>query len=128
MEAWGDSLEEVFASAAEALTGVMVRDTQSISASQNQPVTLASEKLDLLLYKFLEELLYLKDTQQFLVTRPTVQVEQTDGAWTLTAIVSGEKLNPSRHEQIVDVKAVTMHDLWVRQDGPSWRAHVVLDI
>jgi SHS2 domain-containing protein len=127
-EAWGDSLEDVFASAGEALTGVMVRDTQSISPTQSQAVHLASDRLDLLLYKFLEELLYLKDTRQFLATRSTVQVKQADGSWSLTAVVSGEPLDPSRHEQIVDVKAVTMHDLWVRLDGQSWRAHVVLDI
>lgn len=46
----------------------------------------------------------------------------------LTADAYGERLNPARHDLIVDVKAVTLHRFKVEQTVRGWEALVVLDI
>ncbi len=44
------------------------------------------------------------------------------------AELSGERLNPARHDLRVDVKAVTMHRFSVEERNSRWRAVVVLDV
>jgi SHS2 domain-containing protein len=127
-EAWGKDLDEVFSSAAEALTGVMIGNPESIRPRDKREMTLSDDRLDLLLLNFLEQLVYYKDTSKFLASRTEVRITKTAGAWTLAASVMGEVLDAERHQQAVDVKAVTLHNLSLVQQDERWRAHVVLDI
>ncbi|NTV43837.1 MAG: archease, partial [Syntrophobacteraceae bacterium] len=41
---------------------------------------------------------------------------------------SGEKIDPDRHDLIVDVKAVTFHHFRVEQTRHGWEAMVILDL
>jgi SHS2 domain-containing protein len=74
----------------------------------------------LLLVGWLEELIYLAETEAFVPER----IESLDGGdgW-LHARVEGHAGEPSHL-----VKAVTLHRLEFRQHGQSWRARVVLDV
>jgi SHS2 domain-containing protein len=40
----------------------------------------------------------------------------------------GEVLDPMRHDQVVDVKAVTLHRFQVARSPEGWKAFVILDI
>ncbi|MFB3925099.1 MAG: archease [Syntrophales bacterium] len=53
---------------------------------------------------------------------------QTDGHGTLKAIAEGEVLDPERHSQRVDVKAVTLHRFRLDRTEHGWEATVILDI
>ena len=46
----------------------------------------------------------------------------------LEATGAGEPLDPARHSQRVDVKAVTLHHFALSQTPRGWEAHVILDI
>ena len=87
-----------------------------------------SESLDLALLRFLEELVYYKDTEQLLLRPAGVAVVQRDGRWVIDGSLEGEFIDASRHELCADVKAVTLHRLEVRRANGSWEATVVLDI
>jgi SHS2 domain-containing protein len=127
-EAWGTELAEVFSSAAEALTSIMIRNPESIEPRDTRVIRMDGDHLDLLLLNFIEQFIYFKDTGQFLTTRPWVRISKNGDQWVLNASARGEALDGQRHHQVVDVKAVTLHNLsLVREDG-GWRAHVVLDI
>ncbi|AJE03298.1 archease [Geobacter pickeringii] len=127
-EAWGGSLEEMFVAAADALTNVMVADLSSIAPIQAIPVDLEHEAVDLLLFNFLEELVYLKDARRLLlrISQPTIL--HTASTFALHAVARGEEIDPQRHHLIVDVKAVTLHRFEVIQHHDSWQATVILDI
>jgi SHS2 domain-containing protein len=127
-EAWGKDLDEVFSSAGEALTGVMIGNPESIRPSDKREMTLSDDRLDLLLLNFLEQLVHYKDTSKFLASRTEVRITKTGEAWTLGASAMGEVLDAERHQQVVDVKAVTLHNFSLVQQDGRWRAHVVLDI
>ncbi|PSO67356.1 MAG: hypothetical protein BRC42_16445 [Cyanobacteria bacterium QS_1_48_34] len=43
-------------------------------------------------------------------------------------LIQGETLDPNPHQQIVDVKAVTLHHFQLEQTGEVWTATVILDI
>jgi SHS2 domain-containing protein len=127
-EAWGDSLEAMFASAAEATVNVMVEDLDAIGTQVDRAVQVESEARDLLLFDFLQEFIYYKDAQQLLLRPAEVRIEHTEGRFVADARLVGEKLDPERHSLVVDVKAVTLHRFRVEKAERGWEAFVILDI
>ncbi len=127
-EAWGKDLDEVFRDAGNALTNVMIENPEAIEPGIKQLIEIDNENLDLLLYNFLEQIIYYKDARQLLLKVAMVKVTNTGNLWHLNAIANGETIDPTRHRQVVDVKAVTLHHFSLVRDGEGWRAHVVLDI
>jgi SHS2 domain-containing protein len=127
-EAWGKELNEVFRDAGNALTNVMVDNPGAIELREKRTIELENEDLELLLYNFLEQIIYFKDTGQLLLLITAVEVVRYGNRWHLKSLAEGEPLDPSRHQQMVDVKAVTLHNFSLTQNGEGWRAHVILDI
>lgn len=125
--ATGHTLAEVFFSAAEATTNVMVADLATITPVEHRQISLEGEALDLLLRRFLDEIVFLKDTEGLLLRPVQVKVDLFDGR-RLFADMAGEKIDPARHELLADVKAVTLHGLAVEQTADGWRARVTLDV
>jgi len=126
--AWGDSREELFAAAADATLNVMVEDLSSVADRVRYPIELKDASNEMLLFDFLQELIFVKDAEQLLLRVPHVKILEYEGVYHLTAEATGEKLNPLRHELIVDVKAVTLHRFNVKQTPEGWEATVILDI
>jgi SHS2 domain-containing protein len=124
----GRTLDECFAAAAEATLEVMLANPQSLQPRERRAVHVESESLDLALLRFLEELVYYKDTEQLLLRSSAVVVVQRDGRWVVDGILEGEPIDAGRHELCADVKAVTLHRLEVRRTNGGWEATIVLDI
>lgn len=128
IEVSGETLEEVFQSAADATLNVMIRELDSIQDREGRPIEVHGEAQDLLLFDFLERLIYFKDAEQLLLRVSGVRIEWTEGGWSARAEGRGERLDPARHAQGVDVKAVTLHELRLERIDRGWRAHLILDI
>ncbi len=122
-EAKGKTLEEMFVSAAEATTETMVKDLKTVKPKVKKKIMLKAESVEKLLYAFLEELIFLKDSELLIFSKFKIKVSETS----LSGEIFGEKLDMKKHEMLVDVKAVTMHMFEVRKNG-KWKARVVLDV
>ena len=72
--------------------------------------------------------MYYKDAKQLLLLITAAEVAKSGNVWHLKSLAQGEPLDPSRHHQMVDVKAVTLHHFSLKQEGKEWRTHVILDI
>lgn len=127
-EAWGGTREELFIACADALLRTMVEQPEKVERRQSLAIHLEHEELDLLLFAYLAELVFLKDARRLLLHADSVRIGGTEGAFSLEAGVLGEEINSRRHDLLVDVKAVTLHRLRVVQEGGVWKATVVLDI
>ncbi|MBA7567498.1 Protein archease [subsurface metagenome] len=127
-DAWGESKEQLFNAAVDALMNVMVETIDSIAASEQKTVSLKSDRLDMLLFSLLGELIYYKDAEQLLLRIEDISIGKTERGWKLHAVLSGEKINPDKHDLLVDVKAVTLHRLYVCETESGWTATVVLDL
>ncbi|MDP6779039.1 MAG: archease [Candidatus Latescibacteria bacterium] len=127
-EAWGDTLEALFVSAAEATVNVMVEDLDSIGERVDRVVRVESEARDLLLFNFLQEFIFFKDAQQLLLRPSEIEISRTGGGFAVDARLVGETLDPERHSLVVDVKAVTLHRFKVEETERGWEAFVILDI
>ena len=73
------------------------------------------EELDLLLFNFLQELIYLKDARRLLLRIASVSIDSGAAGFRLCARAMGEELNPEKHNLIVDVKAVTLYRFLLQQ-------------
>lgn len=126
MEVQGDDLDDLFATAAAAVAELMV-DPATISLTAERRVTLTAPALDLLLYDWLSELIYLKDSEQLVFPLASVRVRH-EAPCQLEARMSGGVIDRERTELRADPKAVTFHQLTVEPCAHGWRARVVIDI
>ena len=127
-DAWGGTIEELFVAAADATTHTMAGNLEAIEDRQRRLIRLEEQSADLLLFRLLEELIFLKDAEGLLLRVPAVHIRRREGAFILEAEARGEPLDPLRHRLQADVKAVTLHRLRVEQTARGWEASVVLDI
>ncbi|MFZ0429552.1 MAG: archease [Acidobacteriota bacterium] len=127
-EATGRDLPELFRSAADATLATMVEEPGSIQPRIEKVIELEDEALDLLLFDLLQELIYYKDAELLLLRLVEADVAAGTTGYTLRARARGEHLDPSRHRQCADVKAVTLHRFALEQTPEGWRCLVILDV
>ena len=77
VEIEGDDLDDLFATAARVVAEVMV-DPATVRATTERRVELAAPSLDLLLYDWLSELIYVKDSEQLVF--PVVEARVSAGS------------------------------------------------
>jgi len=126
-EATGKSLEEAFTSAAEATLNVMIDEPDRIERKEAVDVELENDDLEMLLFDFLNELVYYKDSRKLLLRVDEIKIED-EGQFRLAAKLYGEKLDPLKHPLGADVKAVTLHRFSLSKSDDGWKATAVLDI
>ncbi len=124
----GETLEETFLASAKATLNVMVEKIDAIQPKEIRVLQLENPELDLLLFDFLQELIYYKDVEQLLLRVGEVKIQGDGRKFTLHATAQGETLDSERHLPWVDVKAVTLHRFRLEKTGEGWEAHVILDI
>ena len=127
-EATGRDLPELFRDAADAMMNVMIDNIDAIQAVETRRIELSNDKLDMLLFDFLQELIFLKDAERLLLRVRKAQIAERDENYFVKATAEGEPLDAERHHQRADVKAVTLHDFSVEQIDGEWKARVLLDI
>lgn len=121
-----ETLEELFAEC-----GLAVEETQveldGFSTDEKKTFTVEAKDEESLLFEFLDELLFYKDAEQLLFKEFDIKIEK-DFTYKLTCTARGDKLDPKKHEQKVDVKAITMHLFELRKTEKGWAAQVLIDI
>jgi len=126
MEVEGEDLDDLFATAARAVAELMV-DPTTVRRSVERGVELAAPALDLLLFDWLSELIFLKDSEQLVF--PEVEVHVSGEApRRLAARLRGDTIDRTRTTLRADPKAVTLHLFALEPRAGGWRARVVIDI
>ncbi len=135
-EVIGKDLNEIFRDAALATFSEMV-DIFAVGSKEIREIKVEAEKLDDLLFKWLEHLIYLKDAEYLWFGKFDVHIEQKGKKYILSATAYGEKITQDPKKMRTDVKAITRHMLKVEQFTfddvekkivKGWRAVFVLDI
>jgi SHS2 domain-containing protein len=106
----------------------MVEGLDAIQPHETRTFSVDHETLDLLLFNFLQELIYYKDAQQLLLRVRELRLADDRPPYTLHATALGEPIDPRRHRMRVDVKAVTLHRFSLTKTDHGWEAMVILDI
>ncbi len=128
IEAYGSTLEEAFENAAIAVFEV-ITDTSKVEPREERWVSTEGTDLENLLYRWIEELLILHDTEGLVVSRAKVlSIKEASDGYMLEARVWGEPFDESRHEHRTIVKAMTYAQLSIRKEGDRWVVRFVVDI
>ncbi|MFA4906904.1 MAG: archease [archaeon] len=121
------SLNKLFSECAFALEETMA-DLKTLRSAKAKSITIEADLPEKLLYSFLSELVFLKDSKGLLFKSAKCRVSESKKGWKLRAQLRGEKINRRRHVLRNDVKAVTMHLFKITKTKRGWKATAVLDI
>ena len=125
-EAYGKDWNKLFENAALAIFELSA-DLKTVDAKQKLEINLENENIENLLYDFLSEILFLKDSKYMVFKK--VQVKIKEGKkHKLKSVLEGDTINPKKQHLENDIKAVTMHMFKVEKTKNSWKATIVLDI
>ncbi len=127
-EAWGENLKAVFVEAARALTNCMIKDLREIKRRETRLIQIFADAADILLFRFLQELIYYKDAERLLFSRFLISIHAEDGQYAISGKISGECIDAKRHKLGVDVKAVTLHQFQLSRTSRGWLTMIILDI
>ncbi len=127
-EATGKTLEELLESAALAVTNTMVKSLDSVKHRVEKKFAVEGDSSEKLLFNFLQELIFLKDVELLLFSKFELDVMPKKDKLQLMVKAYGEKLDMKKHELLVDVKAVSMHNFKVEETKDGWIASVILDV
>jgi SHS2 domain-containing protein len=120
----GGSVEELFVHAAEAFFEAILA-LESIEEKIQRSIDVQAEALDDLMVSWLNEFLFLYDTEKLVFKG--FQIIVIEGS-RIRANAWGETLDLARHEIKTVIKAVTYHKLYVRKRGRVWETQVIFDI
>jgi len=120
--AYGRDLNELFSNAAKAVTSIMFEG--DIGQKIVRKMELEEDEDIVLLQKWLSEIVYLHDSERLLFSKFDVK---TDGK-RLSATIYGEKYDPKKHKFIIDIKAVTYHQMSIDKTKEGYRCTVVVDV
>lgn len=126
-EARGETLEALFAAAADALLAATLANPEDVAPREREPLQLSEPDVELLLLRFLNELIFLRDARRLLLRAGGLRIE-CNGEARLAGELVGERIDPARHRLEADVKAATAHGLRIERAGAGWRASVTLDV
>jgi SHS2 domain-containing protein len=121
--AYGANLKQAFSHAAEGLFSLII-DLDTVREKSVRPVKVSATDIELLLASWLNELIYIFDTEYLVFKR--FEITEITGEQ-LTAKCYGEKVNRRRHELKRNVKAATYHKLRVEKDN-GYRVQVLFDV
>jgi SHS2 domain-containing protein len=127
-EAQGKTLEELFISAAQALTNTQVEDLAAIKPKLEMEFTLVAKDEEFLLHSFLQELIFLKDAELLLFKEYDLKVDITSTGYSLHAKAKGDKIDPQMHSLLVDAKAISWHMFKIEKTANGWKAFVIVDV
>src|SRR5204863_7314839 len=89
-EATGCDLSELFRDAADATMNVMIDNVDAIQPRETRQIELPSDEIDMLLFDFLQELIYFKDAERLLLRARNARINDRDGKYFLKAETAGD--------------------------------------
>ena|SRR3989338_2935059 len=125
-EAKGKTLKQLFESAALAMFDIMA-NPKKVGKKIIKKFSLEEDNLENLMFKFLDEIIFFKDSDALVFNSSEVIVKEGIKL-KLTATLYGDRIDYKKQELKVDPKAVTMHKFEVKKEKGDYIARVVVDI
>jgi SHS2 domain-containing protein len=123
--AYGSNLEEAFENAALATFSILL-NPEKVKPIITKEIKITSAKKTSLLYDFIEELLFLLDTEGFLLNKvENLKINQEDN-FVLTCKVYGDSFK--NYSISGNVKSITYNDMLIEEKEDNVMLQVVVDL
>ena len=125
-EAYGDTLEELFANAAIATYSFMT-DVDEIEEEEEweREIEIKSEDLYSLMFDWLDEMIFMFEAESLVMKKFDIDVNSTD--FRIVGTCRGGRFDPYKHDSGIIIKAVTYNMMEIKRNE-IWHARVVLDV
>lgn len=118
----GRKIEDIFSNCAEAISSIISRGVK-IKDIRKKKISITGKDYESIMYKFIDELIYLLDAEGFLVSRAKIKLKDN----ILTAELYGD--DSSKYNDLDSIKAATYAEMYVKQKkDKTWEAQVVVDV
>lgn len=133
-QAFGATVEEAFTNAEEAMVSLMYKIDEIKSYefdSEEREILIEADNYEGLLYKFLEEILFLFDAEFFVGLIDEIKIKEPNPEsetpkYKLKAKLLGtQSINLENHGE---VKAVTYNEMYVKDTDDGFEVQVVVDL
>ena len=121
--AFGKTLEEVFENSALAIANIMYKG--KVKKEKKLRINVRGKDLESLLYNFLEEFLFLFDSENFLLS-DVESIKINEKNLTVEAEVSGD--DAKNYKISAHIKAITYNEMFVKKDKDKYTTQVVVDV
>ena len=129
LKVWALELDSLFEEAGRAVFHVLLDTEKMEGESIKESFEALNPDLNLLMYDWLSELIFLFDADAKVFLSFKVKVDQIeDDMFRLKASFSGDFFDCEKHQVKTYVKAVTLHQLKIEQINGRFEATIYLDI
>ncbi len=122
------SMEEILKNAGCAMLEILLENPEEFNPATRQNISIEAENEEMLLYRFLDELIFLKDTKHALARLESGIISNVDKKCVFRGLTAFDFIDPNRHRFNVDIKAVTLHGLSCKKEDDEYVAQVVFDV
>ena len=127
VEAYGNSLDEAFENSAKGLVNTMI-DLEQISPDQEYEIVAKGYDVKSLLYDWLEKVMLGLLIDNIALSDFKVKISENNGNYFLKGIAKGEVLDLKRHHYKIEIKAVTYHEMEIKQTESIITIRFLLDL
>jgi SHS2 domain-containing protein len=127
IEAYGTTLEEAFENAAKGLTDTMI-DLKTVRPEKDIKLSAKGHDLYSLLFDWLDKVLLLLVADQIAMSQFSIKITQHSNGYSIEGTTRGEPLDLDRHGYKVEIKAVTYHQMDIRQENGTVTVRFLLDL
>lgn len=126
IRAYGKSLEDAFVSVVIATTQVMT-DVNKVYCVESKSINVESKTEKSLLYDFLDEILFLFDTEGFLAASVDDLVIEKNGKYKLSCIIKGDFAS-NGYDVHTAIKAITYSEMEITKSDKGVVIQIVHDL
>jgi len=122
-KAFGKTIEEVFENSALAIANIMYKG--KVKKEKKLRINVRGKDFESLLYNFLEEFLFLFDSENFLLS-DVKNIKINEKNLTVEAEVSGD--DAKNYKISAHIKAITYNEMYIKKTKKGREAQVVVDV
>ena len=122
-QAFGKTLEEAFKNSVLAVSEILSKG-KKIKPAKIKKILIKGKDNEELLYNLLEEVIYLLDSNNFLVSKAEVDFYKNNKKMKVKFYGDSSK----NYKGLESIKAVTYNEMFVKKEGKNWVCQAVLDI
>lgn len=127
IEAYATTLEEAFQNAALGLIDTMI-DLKTVRPKKKIKLIANGHDLYSLLFDWLDKVLLLLVADWIALSQFSIEIRKDNNGYSIEGTALGEPLDVDRHRYKVEIKAVTYHEMEIKQEGELVTVRFLVDL
>ena len=120
VKVYGKTINEIYENSALAVSNFLSRN-KVVNKKLTKKINITGKNKEELLYKFIDEIIYLLDAKNFLIA--SAKITKSDKG--INAELYGDNSKEYKHDQI---KAATYHEMKFQRSKAGWEADFIFDV